>query len=178
MFWKKLLLDTFGDELPEDYLPSGEDRWFTVVRNLWTTPDDPWFAGPELYPDISDRVNGFIGFYHPYDATMQFADQYFGGPEGSRDPQVIERLGKADSLAHAGCRAADLGVGVVVEDRALAVRLDAQPRIGIDEPALPRRVDLHAKAAWRLAVEDVDGALVPARDGRDGHRELQFEPAV
>ena len=42
VFWKNLLLGTFGDELPEDYLPSGSDRWFTVVQQLWATPDDPW----------------------------------------------------------------------------------------------------------------------------------------
>jgi acetyl esterase/lipase len=67
----------------------------------FTTGDDPWFAGPELYEGISDKVNGFIGFYHPYDGTMQFADQYFGGPEWSTDPKVHERLDKGDSLAHA-----------------------------------------------------------------------------
>ncbi len=43
VFWKNLLLDTFGDELPQDYLPSGEDRWFTVVRNLWDAPNDKWW---------------------------------------------------------------------------------------------------------------------------------------
>ena len=43
VFWKNLLLDTFGDELPHDYLPSGEDRWFTVIRNLWDSPNDKWW---------------------------------------------------------------------------------------------------------------------------------------
>jgi penicillin amidase len=42
-FWRNLLLDVFGDELPEDHLPDGNDTWFTVVRNLWTTPDDAWW---------------------------------------------------------------------------------------------------------------------------------------
>ena len=40
VFWKNLLLDTFGDEIPEDYLPDGGDRWFTVVRTLWDNPKD------------------------------------------------------------------------------------------------------------------------------------------
>jgi penicillin G amidase len=42
-FWRNLLVDTFGDELPADYLPDGGDRWFTVVRDLWDTPDDAWW---------------------------------------------------------------------------------------------------------------------------------------
>jgi penicillin amidase len=42
-FWSHLLLDTFGDEIPKDYLPDGGDRWFTVVRNLWGNPDDAWW---------------------------------------------------------------------------------------------------------------------------------------
>lgn len=79
----------------------GQSAGARVGAVAYTTPNDPWFAGPELYPDLSDEVNGFIGFYHPFDGTMQFADQYFGGPEASTDPQVIARLDKADSLAHA-----------------------------------------------------------------------------
>jgi len=79
----------------------GQSAGARVGAVAFTTGDDPWFRGPELYDGISDKVNGFIGFYHPYDGTMQFADQYFGGPETSSDPEVQTRLGKGDSLAHA-----------------------------------------------------------------------------
>ncbi len=79
----------------------GQSAGARVGAVAFTTPDDPWFAGPELYPGISDAVNGFIGFYHPYDGTMQFADQYFGGNDQSSDPKVAERLAKGDSLANA-----------------------------------------------------------------------------
>jgi acetyl esterase/lipase len=51
----------------------------------YTTPDDPWFAGPELYDGISDAMGAFIGFYHPYDGTMQYSDQYFGTSPVNRD---------------------------------------------------------------------------------------------
>ena len=51
----------------------------------YTTPDDPWFAGPELHDGISTAVDAFIGFYHPYDGTMQYAGQYFGGEDDLRD---------------------------------------------------------------------------------------------
>lgn len=80
----------------------GQSAGARVGAVAFTSADDNWFAGPELYPSISDEANGFIGFYHPYDGTMQYADQYFGGPEGSRDPAVQKRLEKADSLARAG----------------------------------------------------------------------------
>jgi acetyl esterase/lipase len=67
----------------------------------YTTPDDAWFEGPELWPDIPDTVNGFIGFYHTYDGTMQFSTQYYGGPDDSSTAAVRERWDKADAMANA-----------------------------------------------------------------------------
>ena len=67
----------------------------------YTTPDDAWFAGPELWPDISDEVNGFIGFYHTYDGSMQYSSQYYGGPDDSRDQDVRDRWDKADGITNA-----------------------------------------------------------------------------
>jgi len=67
----------------------------------FTTADDAFFAGPELYPDLSDDVNGFIGFYHPYDGTMQNALQYYGGSSEDDDPVVQRRWAKADALSRA-----------------------------------------------------------------------------
>jgi penicillin amidase len=43
VFWKNLLTDVFGDELPPDEIISGSDRWFTAVRDLWDSPDDAWW---------------------------------------------------------------------------------------------------------------------------------------
>ena len=34
VFWRHLLQDTFGDNLPKDYQPEGGSRWLEVVRNL------------------------------------------------------------------------------------------------------------------------------------------------
>lgn len=42
-FWKKLLALTFNDELPKDYRPDGSDRWYTVVKNLATQPNNLWW---------------------------------------------------------------------------------------------------------------------------------------
>lgn len=42
-FWRNLLEGTFHDELPEEDWPTGGDRWFEVVRQLWDDPEDPWW---------------------------------------------------------------------------------------------------------------------------------------
>ncbi len=69
----------------------------------YTSGGDPFFAGEGVYDDgTSDAVNGFIGFYGPYDGRQAEAEQYFGGPPGSDDPAVQERYARADSVAHAG----------------------------------------------------------------------------
>jgi acetyl esterase/lipase len=68
----------------------------------FTSPGDPWFAGPELWPGIADTVDAFVGFYHPYDGSMQHQAQYYGGPDDSPLPAVQERWARADSLANAG----------------------------------------------------------------------------
>jgi acetyl esterase/lipase len=79
----------------------GQSAGARVGAVAYATGDDPWFQGNELHPGISDVVNGFIGFYHPYDGTMQYAYQYFGGDDTSKDPKTLDRLDKADALAHA-----------------------------------------------------------------------------
>src|SRR6185503_13785002 len=65
----------------------GQSAGARIGAVAFTTPDDPWFSGPGpgsgLHAGLSSRVDAFIGFYHPYDGTMQFDDQYFGGPDAS-----------------------------------------------------------------------------------------------
>lgn len=58
-----------------------------------TTPDDPSFAGPELWTGVSDHVDGFIGFYGYYDGMQFDAEAYYGA--GGVEPAA------ADSVAHA-----------------------------------------------------------------------------
>jgi penicillin amidase len=42
-FWRHLLADTFHDELPEDYWPGGNSRWFEVMRRLVEQPENSWW---------------------------------------------------------------------------------------------------------------------------------------
>jgi acetyl esterase/lipase len=67
----------------------------------YTTPNDEYFDGPELWPDISDTVDGFIGFYHTYDGSMQYSSQYYGGTDDSANVAVRERWDRADAIANA-----------------------------------------------------------------------------
>lgn len=59
--WRHLLAETFHDQLPEDYWPSGGSRWSEVVRNLLDRPDDGWWddkrtTGVETRDDILLRA--------------------------------------------------------------------------------------------------------------------------
>jgi len=53
-FWKHLLADTFQDDLPEDYWPGGDSRWFEVIRNLVQQPDSPWWD-VQTTPQVEQR---------------------------------------------------------------------------------------------------------------------------
>lgn len=67
----------------------------------FTTPSDPAFEGPELWEGISDEVNAFIGFYHPYDGSLQAAATYYGGERDDERTEVRRRWYLADALLHA-----------------------------------------------------------------------------
>ena len=41
--WRHLALDVFRDELPEQYMIDGHDRWFEVMRNLLADPNNAWW---------------------------------------------------------------------------------------------------------------------------------------
>lgn len=41
--WRHLLANTFQDELPQNHWPVGGSRWFEVMRNLLSEPDDPFW---------------------------------------------------------------------------------------------------------------------------------------
>jgi penicillin amidase len=43
VFWKHLLAETFDDQLPQDYWPSGGSQWFEVMRHLVAQPDSAWW---------------------------------------------------------------------------------------------------------------------------------------
>jgi len=46
---------------------------------LATTSDLPAFSGREVWPDVSDRIDGLIGFYGYYDGIQYEPVAYYGG---------------------------------------------------------------------------------------------------
>ncbi|MEP7134431.1 MAG: penicillin acylase family protein [Chloroflexota bacterium] len=58
-FWKNFITDTFQDDLPKDYLPSGGGRWYEVMRNLVQKPDSPWWDDKATTDKVETRDDIF-----------------------------------------------------------------------------------------------------------------------
>ncbi|MFZ5808249.1 MAG: penicillin acylase family protein [Chloroflexota bacterium] len=54
-FWRRLLLDTFSDDLPEDYWPEGGDRWFEILRSVAQNPDSFWWDDQTTSGKVEQR---------------------------------------------------------------------------------------------------------------------------
>jgi acetyl esterase/lipase len=67
----------------------------------FTTAGDERFAGDELWEGIDDEVNAFVGYYTTYDGTMQYDEQYYGGPRDDEDPDVRANWMAADAIVNA-----------------------------------------------------------------------------
>lgn len=48
VFWKELLHDVFARTVPAATVPTGGDRWFSVVRSLLTQSDSHWWVDSDL----------------------------------------------------------------------------------------------------------------------------------
>ncbi len=73
-FWRHLLQNTFGDEMPKDYQPDGGSRWNEVMRNLAKNPNDPFWDNKNtkdkvenmddiLRKSLTDGVNEVMGHF-------------------------------------------------------------------------------------------------------------------
>jgi acetyl esterase/lipase len=67
----------------------------------FTTAGDDRFSGDELWEGIDDEVNAFVGYYTTYDGTMQYDEQYYGGPRDDEDPEVRANWMAADTIVNA-----------------------------------------------------------------------------
>jgi penicillin amidase len=75
VFWKHLLADTFHDDLPEDFWPSGGGRWYDVVLNLVKQPNSLWW---------DDRTT----------STVESRDQIFRQAFSEAVDELEDTLGK------------------------------------------------------------------------------------
>lgn len=53
--YRRLLENTFGDELPADQWPDGGSRWFAVLERLIHERDDPWWDDVETEDVVETR---------------------------------------------------------------------------------------------------------------------------
>lgn len=69
-FWQNLLLDTFKDDLPKAYWPTGGERWMEVMRNL---DDDPhnFFWDDKATPAVESRDDIFLRAWQETVAQMR-----------------------------------------------------------------------------------------------------------
>jgi len=61
-FWWNLLMETFSDDLPEEYWPEGGSRYTEVMRNLSTQPDSQWWDDKET-PETETRDDLFASAF-------------------------------------------------------------------------------------------------------------------
>ncbi len=54
VFWKNLLADTFDDNLPQDYAPTGGANWFETVQEIANQPNSPWWDNKNT-PQVETR---------------------------------------------------------------------------------------------------------------------------
>lgn len=54
-FWWNLLMDTFKDDLPERYWPSGGSRWYVVMRDIVQQTDSPWWDDQATTDKVETR---------------------------------------------------------------------------------------------------------------------------
>jgi penicillin amidase len=48
-------MDTFMDDLPKEYWPTGGSRWYEVMRNLLQQPDSPWWDDKTTTDKVETR---------------------------------------------------------------------------------------------------------------------------
>jgi penicillin G amidase len=59
VFWRQLLVHTFGDQLPDDVMPDGNARWWQVILNLVKRPHDAFWDDIDT-PDVRETRNDIL----------------------------------------------------------------------------------------------------------------------
>jgi penicillin G amidase len=78
-FWWNLVMDTFKDDLPQDYWPKGGNRWFEVMRTLVQKPDSPWWDDQGTNDKVESRDDIFIRALS--EAVTQLEKEYGNNPD-------------------------------------------------------------------------------------------------
>ncbi|MGB7876373.1 MAG: penicillin acylase family protein [Anaerolineales bacterium] len=70
-FWWNLVMDTFKDDLPEQYWPNGSGRWIEVTRKLVDQPNSPWWDDKDSEAATESRDDIFIRAFDETVIQMQ-----------------------------------------------------------------------------------------------------------
>ncbi|GAB4462883.1 MAG: penicillin acylase family protein [Anaerolineales bacterium] len=73
-FWWNLAMDTFKDDLPEDYLPEGGSRWYVIMRELVKQPNSPWWDDQTTADKVETRDDIFARAFE--ETVKQMQDEY------------------------------------------------------------------------------------------------------
>jgi acetyl esterase/lipase len=84
---------------PDRILLQGFSSGAALGSVAYVNGDAPEFAGPGLYDDTSDVVDGFIGFYGAYEGNRADPAQYCGGPSDILDLDVQACYELSDAVA-------------------------------------------------------------------------------
>jgi penicillin G amidase len=104
-FWWNLLMDTFKDDLLEEYWPSGGSRWYVVMRELIQQPDSPWWDDKATADKVEARDDIFSRAFA--EAITQIQKEY------GKDLSKLPAWGDLHSANFRNQTLGKAGVGVI-----------------------------------------------------------------
>jgi penicillin amidase len=104
-FWSNLLSDTFNDDLPKDYWPTGGDRWYEVMRNLVQQPNSPWWDDKDSETVVETRDDMFIRAFN--EAVNQMQKDY------GKDTAKWPAWGKVHTATFRNLTLGESGIGPI-----------------------------------------------------------------
>ena len=104
-FWSNLLSDTFNDDLPKDYWPTGGGRWYEVMRELVTQPDSQWWDDKGTHSVVETRDDMFVRAFN--ETVNQLQKDY------RKDPTKWPAWGKLHTATFRNQTLGESGIGPI-----------------------------------------------------------------
>ena len=71
VFWKNLLAESFNDDLPEEYWPSGGASWFEITRKIVNDPNNFWWDDKTTTDKVETRDDIFTRSFQKAIAELE-----------------------------------------------------------------------------------------------------------
>ncbi len=104
-FWWNLLMDTFKDDLPQDYWPGGGSRWTEVMREIVEQPDTPWWDDKDSAAVIETRDEIFARAF--FETVTQMEKEY------GRNPAKWPTWGELHAATFRNATLGESGIGPI-----------------------------------------------------------------